>query len=582
MTDADGDDVDVTGVSSQFNPGAQVTEADGKLIVEGQYGILSIDKATGEYTYELKPAYRGENGVGLNGETDKFTVNVADDYDTPGLDAAVITVTLGAPNTAPTANAVPLSVGGGNETDDPAPALTDSGNLNLSDANGDAVSITQGTGWTPLDDGTGWQIEGDYGYLILKTDGSYEYRLDDEHAAGVEQFTVDFADKFGLAGQPAVIKVDVSAVNHAPVVTDAEMHLTAKDRGMWIGNVKQHYSDSDTAPGHQGDVLVAALTALDAAGELRTILVPESGSVSMELQHGTLTVLASGQYTYVAYDQANAHEQDVWDSVTLTVTDDGGLSSSGTLNFALGNPAGPAPELRLVEDGADGTADADVLVGTAYGDVIAGGAGNDTLSGGDGNDTILGGDGNDIIYGGAGDDSIEGGSGDDVIYGGAGEDTIYGGEGNDTIYAGSEGGVVSGGAGNDEIFVAEGHGATEFLWKGEDLDGYSDTIRGFDVYVDTVNLSDIIGTPETIDDLLAGGAWHEGKLTVTDADRGISLTAEARTDDTLVLTLSNSGDGGAVQTITIEASQADAFANFSSGGDQNAALLLLQEMIKNG
>jgi VCBS repeat-containing protein len=606
MTDVDGDDVDVTGVSSQNNPTATVVEDDGKLIVEGRYGILSIDKETGSYTYTLKPEYQGENGVGLNGMQDKFTVDVADDYGTPGVDTAVITVTLGAPNTAPTANAERLEVGGGNETDTPAPALVDSGNLHLSDADGDPVAIAPDAGWTPLNDGggalSGWRIDGKYGTLTLNTDGSYTYKLTNEHVNGTEQFTVNFADKFGSAGQPAVITVNVAAVNHAPEVNDAEMHLTSKDKGMWIGNVKQHYSDSDAAVGHQGDVLAAALTALDASGELRTVIVPESGSVSMELQYGTLTVLASGQYTYVAHDQAGAHMQNVWDSVTLTVTDSGGLSSSGTLNFALGNPDGPAPRALGGTDAAEslaGTADADVIYGGAGDDAVDGGAGNDILSGGAGNDSIDGGEGNDVVYGGAGNDTINGGAGndtlsggagndtinggagDDVVRGGEGSDTIYGGEGNDTIYAGADGGVVSGGAGNDLLIVEPGHGAAEFLWKGEDVGNYHDTIRGFDVELDTIKLSDIIGDPADIGSLLQNADWNGDTHTLTvNGGRG-SLTAAAADNNTLVLRLKDTGGGEEqTQTITIETS-GNAFAGFNMDtGD--AAVELLKQMIKDG
>jgi VCBS repeat-containing protein len=605
LYDADGDDVDVTGVSSLNNTGAPVQENAAALTVEGQYGTLVIDKESGAYTYTLKPEYQGENGVGLNGATDKFAVNVVDGYNPGATDSAVITVTLGAPNTAPTANAERLSVGGGNEGN--PEVLTDTGNLHIYDANGDAVTITADADWVPLQNGDGWKIEGRHGYLELQPNGGYTYHLTDQHFTGTETFPVGFGDKFGATGQ-TVVTVDIAAINHKPELSDdLVMRLGPKDKGMWIGNVKALYSDSDASAGHQGDVLVAALTAMDASGELQTVLIPESGSVTLQMQHGSLTLLADGTYTYVAADQTNAHTQNVWDSVQITVTDQNGhgLGSTGTINFALGNPEGDAPQL------CNGTASAEVLAGTEHADIIqagagddtvdggagndtlSGGAGDDSLSGGDGNDTIYGGtgndtlsggDGNDVVYGGEGNDTIHGGAGNDVLDGGDGNDTIYGGAGNDTIHGGADGGVVSGGTGDDLLIVRPGHGATEFLWKGEDLGGsFHDTICGFDVKNDTVNLQDILGTPSTIDTLLADGAWDSGTgtLTVIDEVRGISLTATASAGDKLILTLSNGDAGGnAVQTITIEASTMDAFAGFSA--DEEAAKLLLQEMIKNG
>jgi hypothetical protein len=579
LHDADGDDVDVVGISSRGNTAAVSTEDDGKLLVEGRYGFLSIDKETGEYTYTLKPEYQGEGGIGLNGAQDVFDVSVIDDHG--GTDGAAITITLGAPNTPPTANADRLSVGGGDEND--TAVLTAEGNLNLYDAHGDEVTITPDAAWTEVQDG--WKIEGDHGYLILKADGSYTYHLTDEHYDGQETFDVSFKDSFNAAGSTQ-ITVDVDAVNHAPEVDDVTSRLTEISKGMKIGNLADLYRDKDAEAGNQGDTLLVALTAIDVFGVLRTVEVPETGSVSLELQHGTLTVLANGTYTYVAHDQAGAHTQDVWDSVTVTVTDSNGLQDSGNLNFALGSPAGDPPSIIQGTEAADtfdGSANADAYHGGAGADTIAGGAGDDTLSGGDGDDVITGDTGNDVIYGGAGDDTIYGGEGDDTIYGGDGVDIIYGGEGNDVIYGGAGGGIISGGAGDDLLIAPAGHGATEFRWVSEDLGGYQDTIQGFDVGQDSINLKDIIGTPETLDDLIRNASWEDGKLTVRD-DNGTTLTAQATDSDTLVLTLSNGAGNDPLQTITIEASDTTAFANIMDGSDaaaEEAARQLLQQMIQN-
>jgi Ca2+-binding RTX toxin-like protein len=273
----------------------------------------------------------------------------------------------------------------------------------------------------------------------------------------------------------------------------------------------------------------------------------------------------------------------------VTVTDQGNLSATGSLDIGLGNDDGARPMLPEPLYGNDvgtaftGTSEADGFYGGAGQDTLSGGAGNDSIYGGAGNDVIRGGAGNDTLSGGAGNDSIYGGAGNDVIHGGAGQDTLSGGDGDDTIYGGTDGGVVSGGAGDDLLIVEPGHAATEFLWTGDDLGGFHDTIRGFDCDNDTINLGDIIGDPADIEDLLNNAAWNNDTHTLTvSGTNGSSLTAETR-DDKLVLILNTTGGAEQTQTITIEASSRDAFAGFAIDDPTGeAARQLLQEMIQNG
>ncbi|QIL82711.1 midcut-by-XrtH protein [Diaphorobacter sp. HDW4A] len=60
--------------------------------------------------------------------------------------------------------------------------------------------------------------------------------------------------------------------------------------------------------------------------------------------------------------------------------------------------------------------------------VINAGSGNNIVNGDAGNDTLTAGTGSDVINGGAGNDVINGGSGADVIIGGLGNDTLKGGD----------------------------------------------------------------------------------------------------------------------------------------------------------
>jgi Ca2+-binding RTX toxin-like protein len=337
--------------------------------------------------------------------------------------------------------------------------------------------------------------------------------------------------------------VNVDYVNHAPV---AENALVSFPDNAAFTSGKLGFSDPDNIAqeGREGQTLTVTEVVINGIA----YAVTGDDWTRIEGEFGIFNVMPDGSYLYQPYPNTEIAGINDYEAISYKVVDEGGLSAAGSLNIALGTP--------------------DLIVGTA------------------GNDSLTGSDGNDIIYGGTGADTIYGGDGNDIIYGEAGSDTIYGGDGNDTIHVGIDGGVVSGGAGDDLLIVEPGHAATEFLWTGEDLDGgsYSDTIRGFDVANDTINLSDIIGSQDTpIDTLLAGGEWNSETHTLTVNGANGSLTAAAEYDNKLVLTLNTTGGGAEqTQTITIEASSQDAFAGFAIDDGGEAAKLLLQEMIKNG
>ncbi len=69
-----------------------------------------------------------------------------------------------------------------------------------------------------------------------------------------------------------------------------------------------------------------------------------------------------------------------------------------------------------------GSASDESLIGSSEEDFLVGKAGNDTLKGNDGSDGLHGGQGNDKIYGGNGNDTLVGGPGQDELHGGKGKD----------------------------------------------------------------------------------------------------------------------------------------------------------------
>ncbi|MBM2292907.1 M10 family metallopeptidase C-terminal domain-containing protein [Sulfitobacter pseudonitzschiae] len=85
-----------------------------------------------------------------------------------------------------------------------------------------------------------------------------------------------------------------------------------------------------------------------------------------------------------------------------------------------------------------------------------------------------------ILAGDDGADKMFGGDGDDTLNGGRDQDTIRGGDGIDEINGGRLADVLRGGAGAD-TFV--------YTVKQDSSTGASDTIQGFEVAIDVIDLS---------------------------------------------------------------------------------------------
>lgn len=166
----------------------------------------------------------------------------------------------------------------------------------------------------------------------------------------------------------------------------------------------------------------------------------------------------AGNWTVAVTDTAPTLT--VSDPSSVTLTDDGDLVISGSINQHGGNHldadgasvSGSTWSYTLDADaGEDHTdltfvrsdADGDVAKATAHfvavtmaehesGDMI-GTDGNDILVGSEESNTIEGGDGHDILFGRGGDDVLVGGAGNDLLIGGAGNDVLKGGDGEDTF-----------------------------------------------------------------------------------------------------------------------------------------------------
>lgn len=162
--------------------------------------------------------------------------------------------------------------------------------------------------------------------------------------------------------------------------------------------------------------------------------------------------------------------------------------------------------------------DRDLLEGFLGNDTIFGGDDDDTLRGGSGEDVLDGGIDEDLIFGGDDNDTLIGGQGADTLNGGAGVDSISGGEGRDVIVVSSAaegtGDVVDGGSegfvdtpdvsdpanGDYDILDLTGAGVRDVDWRivntvtdsnGNGIDGTVEYLDGAGNVTGTMNFFEI-------------------------------------------------------------------------------------------
>ncbi|MEJ2498979.1 MAG: Ig-like domain-containing protein, partial [Sulfurovaceae bacterium] len=373
------------------------------------------------------------------------------------------------------------------------------------------VSLDGGTTWVDATvTGTTWSYDNTGSALSL---GEYD----------VEARIIDVA---GNLGADDAQKVTVINQNHAP--TDLVTSVNDIDEYAKAGTIAATMYVID--PDLPNDSHTYALSGADAD----KFVIDDNG---------TITVKNDGSL-YLGCE-ANGEDQIV--TVTVTVTDAGGLSYSENVAINITNVmeapvkyCNPCSHQDLNIIGGDNN---DIIV-TGFGnDFVMACAGDDCIKTGCGDDTIYAGAGNDKIYAGWGDDTIYGGSGDDKIYADGGDDMIYGDLGADWI---------DGGCGNDTISYENSQEAVNaslnccFTGKGGDAEG--DRLFGVDVLIGS-NFDDTLSYnpcwANTIDgglgnDTIYGGAGDTiiggmGDDTLIVDSHCIKSVQGGEGDDTLIL-----------------------------------------------
>ncbi|WP_437881317.1 retention module-containing protein [Pseudomonas sp. LRF_L74] len=189
---------------------------------------------------------------------------------------------------------------------------------------------------------------------------------------------------------------------------------------MWVTDVTPVTGNLLTDPNDLFDSREAWGTVDDKGSEGATLqlfdgsdFIDVQSSVTIAGQYGSLTLYASGSYTYVPDAELDNVGQEERFTYKLAQAD--GDSDTASLVIRLSDVAHVAP--NVVSDSGDllGSEASDVLLAGSAGQLLDGGAGDDRLEGGSGADRLLGGEGDDRLIGGRGDDILVGGNGADLF-----------------------------------------------------------------------------------------------------------------------------------------------------------------------
>ncbi|SFQ85008.1 VCBS repeat-containing protein [Halopseudomonas formosensis] len=371
----------VVDVTSNNQPSNTASTVGGVLVIQGEYGTLTI-APDGSYTYESRA-----NAV-TGDEQDVFTYTVRDadgDETTATLTINISDVTGISRDTTGTVDEAGLPAGSDASSD----KETTGGSLNLAD------------GWTVDPSSVGNQSSG-IGTLTINADGSYSYELTSrtEDVAGVEEtdtFTYTARDQYG---NTVINTVTITIIDDVPSVTLTgnalgevqvdETTLGDSASADFSGAFTHHFG----ADGDNGDGLVYTLEVDTAAtGLLDTetgdpiVLVASPDGLTVTGHVGddsgpaafTISVDANGEVTLtqnrpLKHSDPNNHD-DVLTlpagslKLTATATDGDGDTDSasvdigGRFSFRDDGPtigAAPAPgvvdEAYLTTGSGDGTA----------------------------------------------------------------------------------------------------------------------------------------------------------------------------------------------------------------------------------
>ena len=311
----------------------------GTASVSSNYGTLTLN-GNGTYSYALNNGSASVQGLKTNESyTDQFTVVAKD---STGLNSVskTISVVINGTNDIPV---LTVSAPSGNLVEDSATLNKAKGTFTVVDVDHDGKSQTLSI--TSADTGSSVSQDMDFaaktgaasitshfGTLSMKADGTYSYTLDNSsnylHAlqAGetkTDTFTIATKDSTGLT-RTQTITMEITGTNDAPVITSAApAYSVVEGSAAQLGELTVKDAEHDAltyAISYSTGSAVSAHSGADA-------VVPGS--------YGSLTMDATGHYSYTMDSHALAAGQHATEVFHVTVDDGQGGTTTQDITFNL-------------------------------------------------------------------------------------------------------------------------------------------------------------------------------------------------------------------------------------------------------
>ena len=357
-------------------------------LVTGNYGSVTVTLVNGEYQwrYDLTGAieHPKENKTGANDvQPEDFAIRVTDDDG----DQAIASLTINILDDGPEAYADSNTVqeGGsasGNVLSDGTPDVFGAdGRYGSSDDtvdNSDGVKgVKAGSDTdTPVLEGLGTLIQGQYGQLILHADGRYTYNSTANQTppdGATDVFTYSIKDGDGdLSTTTLTIQLSDSgleASTSSVVVYEQALDFEQEDDDLAPGTVV------GSIPGDTRETQKGQLTATGGIGALKYSLEARDPVDPGQGDYGQIVLNADGSYTYTLtrpvssstdVDNQGINIEVGVDSFTYTVEDANGNIRQGTIRIDIVDDVPRAVEdTKGVEEG--GVAEGNVLTNDIFG-----------------------------------------------------------------------------------------------------------------------------------------------------------------------------------------------------------------------
>ncbi len=335
-------------------PATTVTAGDS---INGNYGSISIG-TNGAYTYTIDESNTAIQALRVTGQTltDAFVYTMTD---TAGATSqATITITITGVNDTPIAvddTGTAVEAGGLNNGTAGSNAT---GNVLTNDT--DVDSVANGETKTLVDFATvaapattvtaGNNINGNYGAIIIGTNGAYTYTIDESNTAVqalrvtgqtlTDAFVYTMTDTAGATSQ-ATLTITITGANDTPIAvddTDTAVEAGGLSNGTAgsnaTGNVLSNDTDVDSVANGETKTVV----------DMATVAAPTTtvtAGNSINGNYGSIAIGSNGAYAYTI-DETNAAVQalrltgqTLTDAFVYTMTDTAGATSQATITITI-------------------------------------------------------------------------------------------------------------------------------------------------------------------------------------------------------------------------------------------------------